>query len=313
MSDVADQEKLALQAIRAFLATKTCYDVLPVSFKLVMLDSTLSLKGALLTLLQNGVVSAPIWDSVQCQFTGLLTANDFVNALRFYENQPKLLDELNTLKLEDLSRVEEEIGATKIENYNVSPHPSLNEAYKYLIKARTHRVALVDEDPTSKRKIVVSVLTQYRLLRFVALNCKETQMMKTAIGDLGLGTYSNIVTTTMDTSLTEVVRQLSNIGVSALPVVDDQYRLLNMYEQFDVLGLVKANGHGDLRMTVGEALMRRPEDFPGVHTCRLTDTLSDIMEIVRRTRLLRLFVVDEEGKLKGIITLSDILRYICTV
>ncbi|GMM51433.1 AMP-activated serine/threonine-protein kinase regulatory subunit [Starmerella bacillaris] len=313
MSDVADQEKLALQAIRAFLATKTCYDVLPVSFKLVMLDSTLSLKGALLTLLQNGVVSAPIWDSVQCQFTGLLTANDFVNALRFYENQPKLLDELNTLKLEDLSRVEEEIGATKIENYNVSPHLSLNEAYKYLIKARTHRVALVDEDPTSKRKIVVSVLTQYRLLRFVALNCKETQMMKTAIGDLGLGTYSNIVTTTMDTSLTEVVRQLSNIGVSALPVVDDQYRLLNMYEQFDVLGLVKANGHGDLRMTVGEALMRRPEDFPGVHTCRLTDTLSDIMEIVRRTRLLRLFVVDEEGKLKGIITLSDILRYICTV
>ena len=313
MSDVADQEKLALQAIRAFLATKTCYDVLPVSFKLVMLDSTLSLKGALLTLLQNGVVSAPIWDSVQCQFTGLLTANDFVNALRFYENQPKLLDELNTLKLEDLSRVEEEIGATKIENYNVSPHLSLNEAYKYLIKARTHRVALVDEDPTSKRKIVVSVLTQYRLLRFVALNCKETQMMKTAIGDLGLGTYSNIVTTTMDTSLPEVVRQLSNIGVSALPVVDDQYRLLNMYEQFDVLGLVKANGHGDLRMTVGEALMRRPEDFPGVHTCRLTDTLSDIMEIVRRTRLLRLFVVDEEGKLKGIITLSDILRYICTV
>lgn len=306
----APEEELALKSIREFLASKTCYDVLPVSFKLVMLDSTLTLKGALLTLLQNGVVSAPIWNSRACEFIGLLTANDFVNALRFYENQPRLLDELNLLKLDQLSKIEEQIGANKLENYQLNPHLSLSEAYKYLLQARAHRIALVDEDPINKRKIVVSVLTQYRFLRFVALNCKETQSLKTTVEELGLGTYQNIVTTTMDTSLTDVVRLLSKIGVSALPVVDENYTLLNTYEQFDILGLVKANGHGDLKMTVGEALMRRPEEFPGVLTCRRTDTLADIMEIVRRTRLLRLFVVSDTGKLEGIITLSDILRYI---
>lgn len=294
------------------MESKTCYDVLPVSFKLVMLDSTLTMKGALLTLLQNGVVSAPIWNSRECRFTGLLTAHDFVNVLRFYENQPRLLDQLNLVKLDNLSEIEGRIGANKIESYNVNPHLELSEACKYLLQARSHRIALVDQDPQSHRKIVVSVLTQYRLLRFVALNCKETQSLVKTVAELNMGTYSNIVTTTMDTSLTHVVRQLSEIGVSALPVVDEEYRLLNTYERYDVLGLVKANGHGDLKMTVGEALMRRPEDYPGILTCRKTDTLADIMEIIRRTRLLRLLVVDEDNKLEGVITLSDILRYICT-
>lgn len=309
---VDSSEQEALLSIRKFLETKTCYDVLPVSFKLVMLDSTLTMKGALLTLLQNGVVSAPIWNSRECRFTGLLTAHDFVNVLRFYENQPRLLDQLNLVRLDNLSEIEGRIGANKIENYNVNPHLELSEACKYLLQARSHRIALVDQDPQSHRKIVVSVLTQYRLLRFVALNCKETQSLTKTVAELNLGTYSNIVTTTMDTSLTHVVRQLSEIGVSALPVVDEEYKLLNTYERFDVLGLVKANGHGDLKMTVGEALMRRPEDYPGILTCRKTDTLADIMEIIRRTRLLRLLVVNEENKLEGVITLSDILRYICT-
>lgn len=306
-----EQQSNALSAIRAFLETKTCYKVLPVSFKLVMLDSTLSLKGALLTLLQNGVVSAPIWNSRQSRFTGLVTAHDFVNALRYYIDQPKLLDELNLLKLEDLSGVEEKIGASTVENVTVSPQLSLREACECIVKTKAHRVAIVDEDPASKRQIIVSVLTQYRVLRFVALNCKETQFLNIQVKDLKLATTGRIHTTTMDTPLKEVVIQLSQSCVSALPVVDENNKLQNMYELYDVLTLIKGNGYGDLNLTVGEALMRRPQDFEGVLTCRGTDTLSDIMETIRRNRLLRLFVVDDEGVLEGVITLSDILRYIC--
>lgn len=305
------QQSNALASIQAFLESKTCYEVLPVSFKLVMLDSTLSLKGALLTLLQNGVMSAPIWNSRQSRFTGLVTAHDFVNALRYYIDQPKLLEELKSLRLEDLSGVEEQLGASTVENVTVSPQLSLREACACIIKTKAHRVAIVDEDPVSKRQIVVSVLTQYRVLRFVALNCKETQFLNMKVKDLNLATTEEIHTTTMDAPLKEVVIKLSQSCVSALPVVDENNKVQNMYELYDVLTLIKGNGYGDLNLTVGEALMRRPPDYEGVLTCRGTDTLSDIMETIRRNRLLRLFVVDDEGTLKGVITLSDILRYIC--
>lgn len=312
MSDEAvDQQNVSLSTIRAFLDSKTCYDVLPVSFKLVMLDSTLSLKGALLTMLQNGVVSAPIWDSKHSRFSGLITASDFVSALRYYVKQPRLLDELNHLQLSELSGIEEQIGVSKIDTVTVSPNLSLGEACKAILDTKAHRIALIDTDPVSNRKIVVSVLTQYRVLRFVALNCKETQFLKVRLCDLNIVTKEGIVSTTMNTPLTEVVTLLSSKGISALPVIDEQGKLLNMYELYDVLTLIKGNGYDDLEMTVGEALMRRAQDFEGVLTCRYTDSLSDIMETIRRSRLLRLFVLDDTGRLEGVITLSDILRYLC--
>jgi len=312
MTDRGRQQAEAIRSIQAFLESKTCYEVLPVSFKLVMLDSTLTMKGALLTMLQNGVISAPIWSSRTSGFAGLITAHDFVNALRYYIDRPRLLDELNHVKLEELQTIERQLGAQPFDTARTSPSLSLREACAGIIGTKAHRIALVDSDPGSAQQVIVSVLTQYRVLRFVALNCKETQLLNVPVRDLGI-TTTKVVSTTMDSPLKEVVTTLSQLGVSALPVVDEHGVLSNMYELYDVLTLIKGNGYGDLDMTVGEALMRRAEDFEGVLTCRGSDTLSDIMETIRRSRLLRLFVVDERGVLEGVITLADILKYICNV
>lgn len=53
-----------------------------------------------------------------------------------------------------------------------------------------------------------------------------------------------------------------------------------------------------------------PQDFPGVHTCTLNDTLYSIFSTIRKRRVYRLIVVDQDNKLKGIVSLSDILRYL---
>lgn len=303
------QEK-ALRAIRDFLKTKTSYDVLPVSFKLVVLDSTLSLKGSLLTLLQNGVVSAPVWNSSQSRFAGLLTASDFLNVIRYFINKPKILDELANVTLDDLKDIEISVDTDPLQTRSINPFTNLQEAAQETARSKAHRLPLVDLDPGCEREIVVSVLTQYRILRFVALNCKETNHLRGIIRDLGIITRDNLVTASIDTTLKEVVSLFSERAISSLPIVDEQGRLMNMYETFDVLTLIKSNGHSDLNMTVGEALMRRPPDFEGVLTCAETDTVADIMETIRRSRLLRLFVVDGNNFLKGVVSLCDILRYL---
>ena len=56
------EQKLAVESIRVFLKSKTSYDVLPVSYRLIVLDTSLLVKKSLNILLQNNVVSAPLWD-----------------------------------------------------------------------------------------------------------------------------------------------------------------------------------------------------------------------------------------------------------
>ncbi|KAF7261260.1 hypothetical protein EG68_01556, partial [Paragonimus skrjabini miyazakii] len=51
----------------------TCYDVLPDSGKLVILDSRIGVVRAIRALLENGVQAAPIWQSATQRITGLFT------------------------------------------------------------------------------------------------------------------------------------------------------------------------------------------------------------------------------------------------
>lgn len=114
----------------------------------------------------------------------------------------------------------------------------------------------------------------------------------------------------MMTPVIQVIHLLVKRGVSSIPIVDENDKFVNIYEAVDVLSLIKGGIYTDLSLSVGEALMRRSDDFEGVYTCTFDDRLDAIMDTIRRARLHRLFVVDEQGRLQGVVTLNDILRYI---
>lgn len=48
-----DSHHTALQAIRSFLKSRSCYDAFPISFRIITLDTKLSVKRALQCLLMN--------------------------------------------------------------------------------------------------------------------------------------------------------------------------------------------------------------------------------------------------------------------
>jgi len=51
------------------------------------------------------------------------------------------------------------------------------------------------------------------------------------------------------------------------------------------------------------------QDFPGIFTCSLNDNMSTIYDTIRRSRVHRFVVIDENSKLKGVVTLSDVLEH----
>jgi len=207
--------------------------------------------------------------------------------------------------------IEKAIGVTPVETISIHPERPLYEALVLMIKSRARRIPLVDLDDETQRPMVVSVITQYRILKFISTNVKDLQLLKKPLSELKIGTFGNLQTASMSTPVYHVIHMLVKYNISSVPIVDSQNILLNIFEAVDVIALIQGGGDYDnLELTVGEALLKRNDDFAGIHTCSPSDRLNAIFDTIRRSRVHRLIVVDTMGRLQGVLTLSDILEYI---
>ncbi|OQO14186.1 hypothetical protein B0A48_01062 [Cryoendolithus antarcticus] len=306
-----DREQVdGLRAIRAFLKVRTTYDVLPLSYRLIVLDTSLLVKKSLSILIQCGIVSAPLWDSKTSTFAGLLTTSDYLNVVQYYWHHPDLLPAIDKFKLDSLRDIERALGVTPIETVSIHPLKTLYEACRRMLESRARRIPLVDIDDETQREMVVSVLTQYRILKFVSVNVKETQMLRKPLRDLMIGSYDNLSYAFMDSPVMEVINALVRRSISCVPILDKEGGVvLNVFEAVDVIALIKGGDYDNLQLTVGKALEKRPEDFPGIYTCTLNDRLDTIFDTIRKSRVHRLVVIDENTRLVGLLSLSDILDY----
>ncbi|GAB1314289.1 AMP-activated serine/threonine-protein kinase regulatory subunit [Madurella fahalii] len=300
-----------LRGIREFLKVRTSYDVLPMSFRLVVLDNDLLIKKSLNILIQNGIVSAPLWDSRNSTFAGLLTSTDYINVIQYYCQFPDEIAQVDQFRLSSLRDIERAIGVEPLETVWFHPMRPLYEACRRMLKTRARRIPLVDVDDETGREMVVSVITQYRILKFIAVNNeKHTMLLKKPVREIGLGTYANLATTTMHSSVLEAIHLMVRHNISAVPIVDEEGKVLNVFEAVDVIPCIKGGAYDELTSSIGDALSRRADDFPGIYTCGEDDRLDSIFDTIRKSRVHRLIVVDDDSRLKGIISLSDILKYV---
>jgi 5'-AMP-activated protein kinase, regulatory gamma subunit len=180
-----------------------------------------------------------------------------------------------------------------------------------MLETRARRIPLVDVDDETGREMVVSVVTQYRILKFIAVNNEHnTVLLKKPIKDLDLGTYKDLATCTMSSTVLDVVHLMVKYNISCVPVLDKHGRVLNVFEAVDVIPCIKGGAYEELSSSVGDALSRRADDSPGIYTCSEEDRLDSIFDTIRKSRVHRLIVVDDDSRLKGVISLSDILKYV---
>ncbi|KAI9278259.1 hypothetical protein BDA99DRAFT_491660 [Phascolomyces articulosus] len=309
----ADSPALEIQTlVRSFLKEHTAYDVLPVSYRLIVFDTRLLVKKALAGLVQNGIVSAPLWSSELHRFAGMLTVSDFVNLIQYYYTHASVEDALQDIEkfeIGNLRDVEKKVGAPAPQLISMHPMASLYDACRLLAESRAHRVPLLDHDALGT-EMIISVITQYRILKFIAVNYKETRSLRRSLSELKIGTYGNIATASLSTPVIELINIFVDKKISAVPIIDENGVVLNVYETVDVMSIARTGRYNELDIPVGEALEARPKDYPGVHTCTLNDTLYSIFQTIRKQRVYRLIVVDSDKKLVGIVSLSDILGYL---
>ncbi|KAI9356749.1 hypothetical protein DFJ73DRAFT_221009 [Zopfochytrium polystomum] len=288
-----------------------CYDILPHSYKLIVLETTLLVKKGLAALLLHGVQSAPLWDATVQRFVGMFTVTDFINLLLYYHQNmsyDEALEQVENLTIRGLKSLS--IRGSVIPPQTLSLHPmgSLLDACNIVLANALHRLPLVDHSGATEA--IVSVVTQFQILRYIATNHRSLDGLDVRIRDIPLGVYGKLETASPDTPLVHILNLFVTRRISAVPIVDDQGVVLDVYEKYDVLMLSKEGTFFDLNMPVKEALALRSAEFEGVHTCTENDTLRTILEAVESMTIHRLFVIDEEGRLKGMISLSDILKHL---
>jgi len=205
----------ALAAIRSFLKCHTAYDAFPVSFRLIVLDTKLNVKKALQCLLLNGmlfsiyqlihlqilgagVVSAPLWNSEKSKFAGMLTVLDIIHLIQYYYRTASYdyaAADVETFRLESLrgdfvkqlpqpplaslsiSEIEKELGVAQPPLLSDHPSSTLYDAAMLLIQTHARRLPLLDNDSETGHEVIVSVLTQYRLLKFISINVGSASLL----------------------------------------------------------------------------------------------------------------------------------------
>ncbi|XP_032763040.1 5'-AMP-activated protein kinase subunit gamma-2 isoform X2 [Rattus rattus] len=289
-----------------FMRSHKCYDIVPTSSKLVVFDTTLQVKKAFFALVANGVRAAPLWESKKQSFVGMLTITDFINILhRYYKSPMVQIYELEEHKIETWRELY--LHETFKPLVNISPDASLFDAVYSLIKNKIHRLPVID--PISGNALYI--LTHKRILKFLQLfmsDMPKPAFMKQNLDELGIGTYHNIAFIHPDTPIIKALNIFVERRISALPVVDESGKVVDIYSKFDVINLAAEKTYNNLDITVTQALQHRSQYFEGVVKCSKLETLETIVDRIVRAEVHRLVVVNEADSIVGIISLSDILQ-----
>ena len=179
--------------------------------------------------------------------------------MQYYWQNPDALAQIDQFKLNSLRDIERALGVTPIETVSIHPLKTLYEACRRMLESRARRIPLVDIDDETQREMVVSVLTQYRILKFVSVNVKETQMLRKPLRDLRVGSYQNLSFAHMDSPVIDVIQALVKRSISCVPILDKDGMVLNVFEAVDVIALIKGGDYDNLQLSVGKALEKRSD------------------------------------------------------
>uniref|UniRef100_A0A674B935 Protein kinase AMP-activated non-catalytic subunit gamma 2 n=1 Tax=Salmo trutta TaxID=8032 RepID=A0A674B935_SALTR len=289
-----------------FMKSHKCYDIVPTSSKLVVFDTTLQVKKAFFALVANGVRAAPLWETKKQSFVGMLTITDFINILhRYYKSPMVQIYELEEHKIETWRELY--LQETFKPLVNISPDASLFDAVYSLIMNKIHRLPVID--PVSGNALYI--LTHKRILKFLQLfvcEMPKPAFMKQTLEELTIGTYHNIAFIHPDTPIIKALSIFVVRRVSALPVVDESGKVVDIYSKFDVINLAAEKTYNNLDITVTQALRHRSQYFEGVMKCNRLETLETIVDRIVKAEVHRLVVVGDNAHIVGIVSLSDILQ-----
>ena len=149
------------------------------------------------------------------------------------------------------------------------------------------------------------------------ISWQNNPILKKTLKNRRIGTFSDpqtkktIKSIYEDQPIIQALDLFAQYRVSALPVIERKTdKLVDVYSKFDVINLAAERTYNQLDVSIKQALSYRTRqgrpDRPLI-TCTLDTTIGELCQKVVKAEVHRIVVVDDNFKVIGIVSLSDLL------
>ncbi|XP_038980541.1 sucrose nonfermenting 4-like protein [Phoenix dactylifera] len=332
--------------ISSFLSSHTAYELLPESGKVIALDVNLPVKQAFQILYEQGIPVAPLWNSYQGQFVGVLSALDFILILKELGNHGSNLteDELETHTVSAWKEAKQQLSKQMDPHgrtfhrwlIHAGPYDSLKDVALKILQNDISTVPIIhssSSDGLFPQLLHIASLSGILkcICRYFRHCSSSLPILQRPICTVPLGTWvpktgeSNGRLLSMlrpSATLGAALSLLVQAGVSSIPIVDDNDSLLDTYSRSDITALAKDRAYAKIhldQMKIHQALQlgqdaSAPYGFFNGQRCQMclhSDTLQKVMERLANPGVRRVIIVEAGNKhVEGIISLSDVFRFL---
>lgn len=276
------------------------------------------------------MLAAPLWDSVQCQFVGLLTVIDFIDILCHYRATNNDISSLAVVSIAEIlngNNIHDCVNpahhdqpknkTTMLRNFQgADSNCTLQQACEQLLSSGQDFLPIVFAEDMR----VLACITYTNILEHLVTHFREQRrLFDDSITDLGIGTYgSAVVVVHAQQSLADALHLMQERGLSAVPVVDNltSRKIMGVYSRSDITFLTKATDAADavrnLNLPLSEILSQTRHDVTtpdALRCCSPTHTLQAVFESFAQIRFNRLYVVDANECLLGVVSAKDLVAY----
>lgn len=325
--------KVSRDCISVFLDAHTAYELLPESSEVIALDVELPVKQAFHILHEKGIPAAPLWDTSQGQFVGVLSSLDFILILRQLGHHGSNMteEELETHTIYawkegklNLNRGLGQNGLVFPRNLiHVGPFASLKDI---ALKILQNGVATIPIIHSSSQLLSLATLSDilkciYRHFRhsFNSLPVLQQPICLIPLGTwvpkLGESNRQPLTILRKTASLGSALSLLAEAQFSSIPIVNDDGSLVDVYCRSDITALAKDKAYAQIHLdqiSINQALQLAPGAI-GQHfqMCLRSESLQHVIERMTNSGVRRLIIVEAgSNRVEGIVTLSDVFRFL---
>jgi len=267
--------------------------------------------ASLKKLLKHKILSIPLYDDKARAYNAFF---DILDALHFIVSANDSADSVETLEanVEFTKYSSKQIANLSGDNYFV-PIPKgkpLVEALEVMTHdyPQLHRLPVVDSDGK-----LIGILSQSRIVRFLGEHVSKFDFGSLSIKRTNLG-LQTVIAVNENEKVTKALEVIKEKKVSAVAIVDDAGVLVGNFSATDL----KLLGYGSdvtavarpdqtLKNFVAKVRKSLGETKYPVYVERLATTAAVIKEFTK-TNVHRIYVVDDQKKPVGVISLVDIIE-----
>jgi CBS domain-containing protein len=331
----------AASALKHFLMEHTVSEIRTATnndqSKIVELDSTLLPFDAAKILFENNIVGAPVWNKDSKVYVGFFEMRDILSAVVAAANAERDGDDGMTVKMDrynehmvkelnspssptsatdkktfaDACPNDHTISYLAVRNHFASckSDATLYDLCECLAKRNCHRVPIVNRDGKCQ-----DMITQTALIKFISDNCPTKELQQT-IKEAKIP-YEKKVASVLDTAnASEAFTLLDNRRLSGVAVVDEDGKLIGNTSARDIKLAAIDEGKTAMDMDiisylakVRQSHIEKKERYPSCHVHE-NATVANVIDLLAKTGYHRVFVVDENVRPIGVISVSDITSY----